>query len=155
MKKKHIIILIISITANAVMLCMICFLVSFFTRERPFEDILPADTPYTYSVSNTDYEVDFKYKDALKVRKYFYNFTLIAKTPKKIFNTAHRDTLNVYLDNGDKHSIVIMGSKEILGFPVGVIEYNGVQYFVDEWLYKYGELLCSTYHDECWGRIFD
>lgn len=127
---------------------MICLLVGYFDREKPFDNILPDGTPYTYSVGLTEFEIELEYRDALKLRRFLYEFTLISKTPERIFNLGRHNTLNVYMPNGDKHSIVFKGSKEIMGFPIGIIDYNGVEYFVDHWLYEYGELFCSSYHDE-------
>ena len=145
---KKIFNIIILVVIEVLQLGLICILIIFYTRDKPFENIIPNGNPYTYSVGKTEFEIELEYNDALKLRKFLDEFSLITKTPNDIFNLGRHNILNVYMPNGEKHSIVFMGSKEVFGFPIGIVEYNSEEYVVEYWLYEYGELFCSPYYDK-------
>lgn len=121
---------------------------SVFKGTQPFRDMYP-EGPYTYSAYNTEFELELEYEDGLRLRRLFENLTLRMPTPCTLYPfITQRNTLNVYRANGEKHSITFKGKKEILGCLVGIVEYDGVEYIVDYWLYKYGVDFCDPYHDE-------
>lgn len=147
-KNLKVLLLFVLIFMETLQLIVIIGLSSFFTGTKPFDGEIPEGEPYTYSVGGTEFEIKLEHKDVLKLRRFLDDFSLIAPTSRRIFHSTLRNTLNVYMPDGSKHSITFKGYKEIFGYKIGFLDYDGQEYLVDYWILKYGDDLCSPYREE-------
>ncbi len=157
MKKSLKILLIVLITVEVIQLVLqigaIAGLNTLFGVTVPF-DSLPEGERYTFSVTKTDYEAELSEKDADKFRELLADCTFLVRPPLRISHAYARETLNITMPDGGTHSLTFLTAETVLGHEVGLVEYDGQEYFVDFWLYRYGRLLCAPYYEDYreWNR---
>lgn len=104
----------------------------------------------TFSLPNVEYEAELEEEDTKNIRSFLSEFALIMPTPYpcNIYGGNGPRTLTIQYTGGEEHSIVFKSEDEILGIPLGIIEYDGRDYYVDYWMYLYGEKLCEPFVQE-------
>ncbi len=139
----------VEILGLIVPLCLLFGLRSLLLPDTPFADLRWDVEAYTYSVKNTDFEVELEREDVSELRQLLGKVTFIAPaTGYGVVGADYAETINLCLTNGEKHSILLRSDRKILGVRFGVMEYNGQGYLVSYWQNKFFEELCEPYREE-------
>ncbi len=145
-----IILAVVELTQLGIQLTVIFGISTYFNISNPLAGEPSEIEKYTFSLPYVEYEVELEHEDTKKVHSYLSEFTLIMPTLRDYNRMGGQGpyTLNLYMTNGEKHTISFQASEEFHGINVGVISYDGQDYFVDYWMYVYGKSLCEPYQEK-------
>ncbi|MBR4205054.1 MAG: hypothetical protein IKQ92_06230 [Clostridia bacterium] len=139
MKRVVITLLLVCAVIFAVENIMLIFLCVHYEKNEPFANIIESISKITYSSGSHDREKELKEKDIINIRDSLLKTNLYGPCLKRYFR-GNKEALHIYIGKENIHTIVFEGTIDIFGFIVGVVEYDGEEYFCDEWLihhYRY------------------
>ena len=105
---------------------------------------LPDIERMTFSIGSKD-EVEISEKDVVKLRSPLDKFALFGATPVRQRDNIRTETLHLYMKDGGKHTIVFLGYDKILWFTVGLVHFDGREYYCDRWMVEHFKSLLEEY----------
>ncbi len=147
MKKFLILTIVISEITLIVFVLILLFIIQ---GTQPLYGSIAEREKITYSMYNTDYEVDIDRKDLMTLHNYLDDFTLHIPDPNpyQYMNKPQGDTLRIYMANGDVHSITLLYGGNKFGHHIYRILYNDEEYIINRWMADVLINILSPYRNE-------
>ena len=136
MKRAKRIVILLCVLAFLAENIVFLFIVIHYRRTEPFADMILRMDKITYSSGSHETEKDLKERDIADLRGSLREINFYGPCIKRHFR-ANKEALHIYTNEGEIHTIVFEGYVGMLGYTVGVVEYDGEEYFCDEWLVRH------------------
>ena len=124
--------------------CALTFLLVYRIERNPLSGRLPDIERVTFSIGSKD-EVEISEKDIVKLRSPLDKFGFFGATPIRQRDNIREETLHLTMKDGEKHTIVFEGYGRFLWFTVGLVNYDGREYYCDRWMVEHFKSLLQDY----------
>ncbi len=124
--------------------CALVCLLIFRLERRPLTGRLPDIERITFSIGTKE-EVEITEQDAVKLRSPLDKFCFFGATPGRQKDNTREETLHLYMKDGEKHTIVFEGYGRFLWYTVGLVNYDGREYYCDQWMAEHFKSMLQDY----------
>ena len=124
--------------------CTLVFLLSYCLERRPLTGRLPNIERITFSIGSKE-EVEITEQDVVKLRSPLDKFCFFGATRVRQKDNTSQETLHLYMNGEEKHTIVFEGYGRFLWFTVGLVNYDGQEYYCDRWMVEHFKSMLQDY----------